>query len=121
MGLLTAEQLTRPLPRRFERVELPEFGEDAHVFVKGFTAREKGRFETSLQNKKGNRDKARVQEVRERLLVATVCDEDGTLIMSADDVSELGNQDSGVVSRLFDVAMRLCGMSDDDVEELAGN
>ena len=121
MGLISAEQLRAPLPRKIERVELPEFGDDSHVFVRGMTAREKGKFETSLQGRKGKQDKQRVLEVRERLVVATACDAEGNAIMTADDVSDLGQQDSAIVSRLFDVAMRLCGMSDDDVEELAGN
>jgi len=118
---LTADDLRRPIARRIQRVDLPEFGEGSYVFVRALTAREKSAFESTLQTSKGKPNRERIAEVRERLVVLTVCDEHGTPTLSDSDIGTLASQDAGIMSRIADVAGALCGLTDGDIEELAGN
>lgn len=118
MSLISRDEFLKPLEVAKEKVDLPEFGEGKHCIVWGFNAKERTDFELSLQNRKG---KLNLQQVRERLIVASVRDEQGNPLFTQDDVAAIGNQSSTVVQRIFDVAMRLSGFSDSDVESLAKN
>lgn len=118
MSLISRSEFLKPLQVPRERVDLPEFGPDKHCIVWGFNAKERTDFELSLQTSKG---KLNLKQVRERLIVACVRDEQGNKLFTADDIEAIGEQSSQVVQRIFNVAMRLSGFSDSDVEKLAGN
>lgn len=119
--VVSREAFLKPSPRLIEDVPLPEFGEGVVVPVWGFTARERTVFESSLRTKKGTPIEARQAEIRERLIVATCKDRDGKALFSDADIRAISEQSAAVVERIVNVAMRLCGMSSEDVETLAKN
>lgn len=102
-----------------EKVDLPEMS--GSVFVKGMTAKERSAFEKQFQTPSGKPNKVRLAEVRERIVVATVCDESKNLLFTEADIPVIGELPAAVVERLVSVAQRLCGMTNQDVESLAGN
>ena len=104
-----------------EDVPLPEFGEGACVTVWGMTAGERTRFERQFTNKSGATIDGRLQEFRERLVVACCRDDDGQPIFSADDIPQLSGKRADVLERIVNVAQRLSGMSKADIEETVGN
>jgi len=121
MGVISREAFLAPAAVPAERVPLPEFGEDSYVNVHGMTAKARSQFEQQFQTKGGKQSARRLQEVRQRLLVACCKDDDGQPIFTVEDIEAIGGQSSAVVERIVNVAMRLCGMKEDDIETLAGN
>ena len=110
--LLTSEKATT-IPR--ERLELPELG--GFVFVKGMTGGERDEFEKSCRDPKG-----RLRgNTRARLAVRTVVNEDGTRVFTDDDIQIVGRIRVDVLQKVFNLAQKLSGISDADVEELGGD
>lgn len=119
MALVSRETLLQPVAVPTEDVPVPELGDGAVVRLRGMTAGQRTRFEQQFQGKGGK--SRNLQELRERLLVQTIVGEDGKPLLTNDDVQALSTQSAVVTERLVNVAMRLCGMSDNDVESLVGN
>lgn len=94
-------------------VEVPEWG--GEVCVRGLTARERDHFEASIGTS------ANLENLRARLVVLTLCDEEGERLLKDSDAIELGKKNAQVVDRLFEIARKMSGMTDADVEELEGN
>lgn len=94
-------------------VEVPEWG--GEVCVRGLTARERDHFEASIGTS------ANLENLRARLVVLTLCDESGERLLKDSDAIELGKKNAQVVDRLFEIARKMSGMTDADVEELEGN
>lgn len=110
--LLTSEKATK-IPR--ERLELPELG--GFVYVKGMTGAERDEFEKSCRDVKG-----RLRgNTRARLAVRTVINEDGSRVFSDDDIQTVGRIRVDVLQKIFNLAQKLSGISDADVEELGGD
>ena len=91
------------------------------VYVRGMTARERSRFETQFQLSSGKSSKKRMQEIRERLVVACVCDANGELLLTEADIEAVGKQPAPVIERIVEAAQAVCGMSNRDVEDIAKN
>ena len=117
--ILSREQLLTPREVPIRKVELPALG--GFVWVKGMTAKERGQFEKSFDNIDGTKNKKRVSEVRERMVIICACDEDRTPMFTIRDLEALGKQEINTIEKIVIVAQELCGMSDGDIEELAGN
>lgn len=114
-----ADQLSRAqilgafdLPTR--RVEVPEWG--GHVFVRMLTAGERDEFEAAQQSG-GNPHK----DLRARLAAATVCDESGELLFTAQDVPALTAKAGRALDRIFAAAAKHNGITAADIEELRKN
>lgn len=99
------------------------------VYVRALTGAERDAFEASLVNERVVRRGRKSETTREtnlanlraRLCALTMCDEEGNRLFSDADVWELGKKSASALNKVFEVAQRLSGLSDDDVEELAGN
>lgn len=102
------------LPR--EKVEVPEWGGD--VYVRTLTGTERDAFEQSMQGKK---NQVNLDNVRARFAVLTICDESGTRLFTHADAKDLGSKSAAALDRVFAVAQRLNGFSDQDQKDLAGN
>ena len=103
-----------------EKVSITEW--DVDVFVKGLTGAERDSYEQSLfivseHGKKVDVNMNRTN-LRAKLLVITICDEDGNRIFTDADVEALGAKSASALDKLFEIAQRLSGLSDKDVEEL---
>jgi hypothetical protein len=120
MTILTREQMAAVLPVKRELVEMPEFGEGAGVYVYGLTAREKADYDASMMKPDMTAvDKRKAKEMKPRLIIAAVRDNDGKQIFTLDDVAMINAWPSSVLERVHDVAHRLCNGK--SIEELEKN
>lgn len=110
-----------------ELVEVPEWG--GAVYVRALTGTERDAFEASLVNervvRRGRKSETtretNLRNLRARLCALTMCDEEGNRLFGDSEVHELGKKSASALNRVFEVAQRLSGLSEGDVEELAGN
>lgn len=109
--ILAAEDL----PRR--AVEVPEWG--CTVWVRGQRADERDAFES--ENFVGPEGEFNRRNLRARLLVRTLVDEQGQRLFSDAEAVELGGKSGAVLDRLYAVALELSGMRKKDVDELEKN
>lgn len=105
---------SQPLP--LERVDVPELG--GAVFIRGMSGTERDAWEKSLIVGKGKRASVDTTNVRARLVCRVACDEAGKRLLEDSDASALGGLRVDALNKLFEVAQRLSGVSDADVEEL---
>jgi hypothetical protein len=116
--VLTAEAILGASDIETEWVEVPEWG--GGVYVRGLTAGQRDRLESSLLDRKGQPQPARLAEFRSRLLSLCAVDGDGKPLFTERDVPRLMNKSVGAVGKVLDVARRLSGMSEDDEADLVG-
>jgi len=103
---------------QIESVPVPEWGGD--VYVKGMTGSERDRFETSIIMVDGkSNQKLNLADMRAKLCKETLCDVDGKKLFTQADVKELSNKSAAALQRVFKVAQRLSGLTDDDLNELS--
>lgn len=95
-----------------ESVDVPEWG--GTVCVRVMTGTERGRFEEANRL-------ARRETIRARLAAATLCDEEGQLLFTDDDLHALGQRSSVALDRVFNAALRLNAIGPGAVEESAKN
>lgn len=93
-------------------VEVPEWNCTLHVRVMDVETR--GRWEELSDGKK-------TEGIRELLLCLTVCDEQGELVFTLDDVAALSKKSAVAVERLFVRSAKLNKLSKKDVRDLEGN
>lgn len=104
-----------------EIVSVPEWGGD--VKVVGMTGLERDAFEAARQQPSGpgGKTKANLTNIRAALVAASVRGEDGKPLFTAADISSLGLKSGKALDRIASVAMRLNGMTQEDVEALEKN
>lgn len=120
-AILSADDLEKEL------VEVPEWG--GAVYVRALTGAERDAFEQSMVEmrtvRQGRKQETvremRLQNIRARLCALTICDEEGNRLFTDADVQALGRKSASALNRVFQVAQRLSGLTDEDVDELAGN
>lgn len=94
---------------------------DNPVYVKAINAAERDAFEASCMAGKGKNRGVNMENVRARLLVLALCDENGTRLFGNQEAELLGTVPALIIDKLFSIAQRLGGLSPADVEEIAGN
>lgn len=111
-AILKADDIKREL------VEVKDWG--GSVYVKAMTGAERDKFEEDSLVRRGKRRETNLLNFRARLVVRTVVGDDGKRLFADDDADALGEKSAAVLDRLYDVAARLSGISDEDVNELVG-
>lgn len=102
------------LPR--ETVHIEELG--GSVIVQGLTGKQRDQYETSCIVQKGNKRTFNLVDARAKLVMLAIVDADGVRLFQTSDVAQLSAMPAAVLDRLFSVAQRLSGISDEDQEEL---
>jgi hypothetical protein len=91
------------------------------VFVREMTAKQRGEIELGRLNKKGKPDIDKIHDrsrnFRAIVAVATCCDANGNLIFQPEDVQWLTEKPLKVLDRICKAALKINGLSDDDVED----
>lgn len=119
MTLLGRDAILAASDATFEDVVVAEWG--GTVRVRGLTGKERDEFEASMLVKRGNKRDVSLINARAKLVSLAVVDEDGTRVFTDADVTELGSKSAAALTRVYEVASRLSGLSDEDVDELEGN
>lgn len=102
-----------------EEVPCPEWG--GTVLVKGLTGAERDAWEASLLTGRGANRDVNMANVRAKLVAAAIVDDKGNRLFLSTDVEALGQKSAAALSRVYDAAARLAGVSKEDEESLAGN
>lgn len=118
MAFLNRKDILAADDIQIEEVEVPEW--EGTIYVRGMSGTARDRFDESIliDGPKGQPQKASMIDARAKLAAATICDSDGNLLFSPKDIKALGEKSSAPLTRIFEVAQRLSGLSDADVEEL---
>lgn len=120
-GFLTKAGILRAEDIIVKVVEVPEWG-GGRVRVKALTGTERDAFESSLVVNKGKKSQyTDTRNVRAKLAAMTIVDKDLNAMFDQADVAKLGKKSAAALERVFSTAMELSKITDEDLEELAGN
>jgi hypothetical protein len=119
MALLSRDAILKAEDIRTEEVEVPEWG--GSVLVKSLTGKQRDEFEASLVEQRGRRAVANTANMRAKLVAWSCVDETGNRLFTNADIAELGDHSAAAVNRIYNVAARLSGLSDEDVEGLVAD
>lgn len=113
--ILQADDLTREL------VHIPAWGGD--VYVRVMTGAEKDWWESSMMTDDGEALPAmdRIRNMRARMAVVTVCDEQGVSLFHLADVELLTKKSAVALDQIWDVARRLNQITKEEEETLLKN
>ena len=103
-----------------EDVQIPEWG-GAWVRVRTLNASERDHFEASTVQRNGKRVTTNLENIRARLCLLCMVDEEGNRLFDEGDTFPLGGKSASALDRIFTVAQKLNGLRDEDVDELAKN
>ncbi|OGO12737.1 MAG: hypothetical protein A2Y53_04900 [Chloroflexi bacterium RBG_16_47_49] len=88
------------------------------VYVKGMTGKERDRFEASIVHIHGKKQDVNLENVRAKLCVMSMCDENGKRLFADSDAPLLTEKSACELQKVFAVAQRLSGITDEDIDEL---
>ena len=117
--ILSKDEILATQDLRTETVEVREWG--GSVRLRCLTGAERDAFEATLVKEIDGKRMPDMNNLRAKLLAATIVDEDDQQMFSAADLSALGGKSAVALDRLFTVAQRLNGMSADAVEATVKN
>lgn len=110
---------------QIEKVPVPEWGDE--VIIRGLTGDELDAFQGSVRQFRPTFDGKGMEAVlvqegmRAKLLVKCLIDEAGERLFTDQDAPALGAKNGAVIDKLYDVAARLSGLSEEEKQELEGN
>lgn len=110
---LTRDEILAAEDRQVEEVSAPEWG--GIVRVQAISAMDRDRYE---QRVSGMKDWG---GIRATLCVQCIVDDEGNRIFTDDDIEALSQKSGAVIDRVFEVARRLNGMTDEDIQEMEKN
>lgn len=103
-----------------EQVHVPEWGVD--LWIRSLTAAERDAYENEIVKISDEGEtEYDPSNMRAKLVARSVVDEDGQRVFRDADVDRLGGKSGKALDRLFSVAQRLTGITDEDMDELVGN
>jgi len=116
---LSRVEILAKLDTKTEDVFVPEW--DAWVTVRSMSASQRDRFEAGTLQRNGKEFTQNLDNIRARLCVLCMVDENGEQLFDEADDHALGLKSAAALQRVFEVAQRLNGMREEDVNELAAN
>jgi hypothetical protein len=121
MALLNREAIEKKVAEGppTETVPVPAWG--GEVLVRGMTGRQRDRFEAGLLERRGRHEVTNVDNIRTKVVVQCVIGEDGERLWADHEADELGETaGADAINSIYTVAAKLSGISNEDLEELAG-
>ena len=116
MKIANRNALLKLCERRYIDLQLADAG--ITVRIQSLSEKEKSSYETRLIAKSGRgilRD--RLQDATRRLIALCLVDDKNERIFTDSDVSQIGEMDSFVSSRIYDAAQEHCGFNKGDIQE----
>jgi hypothetical protein len=118
MALLGRNQILDAKDLKTEDIPVPEWG--GEVRIRMLTGEERDQFEASMvELKKDGTTKANRENVRARLLVLCIVNEQGEQMFNRADIKLLGRKSAKALERVINAANELNGISEKDIEDLA--
>ena len=119
MAFLTREQILQAQDIVRESVPVPEWG--GEVLVRSLTGAERDAYEATMIHLRGTDPQVNLANARAKLAARSMVDEQGQRLFSDEDVKALSQKSAAALQRVYDVASRLSGLSQSDLEELVKN
>lgn len=119
--MLTPDQILAADDLKRERVDVPEWGAGAFVYVRTMTGTERDEFEVMEIEARKRAGTSTAAGIRGRLAAFTICDENGARLFEGGHAEALGRKSAAAMSRIFDAAARLNRITASDVQELEKN
>jgi len=117
--ILSRDDILKISDIKVEEVHVPEWG--GYVYVRTLTAAERDKFEQDIIEIKGKQVLTK-DNIRAKLVARAVCNpETKERIFTDKDVEALSKKSGAALSRIYNVAAKLSGLSDEDLGELAKN
>lgn len=120
--ILAAQDLDR------EWVSIPEWAppkaentDDYGVYVRSLTGRERAAWQEASLKGQGKNATVNFQATTVKLVVFATVTESGDRVFTESNASDLQKKNSKVLERIADVAMRLSGIGDAEMQEVSGN
>ena len=110
MTIGTKESLFATTERTNDTV--PWNGTEYHL--RSMNEGEKGRLDAKIAD-------AEPADGRKLMIIAHLCDDQGHLLLTEDDMAKLNEVNAKLSERLIRASMKLSGYSDNDIEEQVGN
>lgn len=117
--LLNKDAILKANDRDTVIVDVPEWGEGAQVKLAALCGRSRDAWEIATQGDKDG--KQNLINIRARLAVFSIVDENNKLIFDERDIEALGQKSATALDRIFDAALALNKMRNKDIEETAKN
>ena len=108
-AILSADDLKQ------EIIQVPEW--KGEVIIRTMTGEERDAFDSEMIRD----DKKSFKNIRARFLSLIICDEQGNRLFDDKEIAQLGKKSAAALDRLFSAGQKLNRLSNDDIEELAGN
>ena len=109
---LTAAEILAADDLGLKKVHVPEWGGD--VYIRVMSVGERDTYERMWIGKR----ESGIDNFRTQYLARVLCDEQGKLLFSRDQIDALAAKSGAVMGNLFDVAMKHNRMTEEDVVEL---
>jgi hypothetical protein len=116
---LTRDAILAAATLRTEEVDVGEWG--GVVLVRELRGRERDEWEASLAVQRGKQMVPDVANMRAKLVARCVVNSDLEPVFTQQDVNALGELSASALDRVFEVASRLSGLSEADLEAASGN
>jgi hypothetical protein len=116
---LTRDAILAAATLRTEEVDVAEWG--GVVLVRELRGRERDEWEASLAVQRGRAMVPDVANMRAKLVARCIVTADLEPVFSQQDVAALGELSAAALDRVFEVASRLSGLSEADLEVASGN
>lgn len=116
---LTREAILAAVDIMSETVTVPEWG--GTIIVRGLTGDERDDFEASCLRGKGRKTEVNYRNARAKLVVRSCYTPEGARLFTDEDATALGKKGAAALNRVYEVAARLSGLTEEDLEELAKN
>ncbi len=100
-------------------VSVPELGGRLHVRV--LSGAERDAWEATIVETRGKDRVVNLRNIRARLAALCCCDAAGKRMFTDAQAEALGRKSARALERIFSAARKVNGLSEEDVEELAGN
>lgn len=100
------------------QLHVPEWR--GNVYVKPMTGVERDRFEAEIQRRRKG-EEINTEGLKAWLVCLVTTDAAGKALFKPEDAAALQKKSAVALNRIYEVAARLSGLSDQDVDELAGN
>lgn len=121
LEILTKESFFARNKIRVEFVDVPEL--NGRILIKELTASERDLFEASLVVKSpdGKHQEMSTNDIRAKLAQRTCVDQAHKPMFTLADIAALGAMSAAAMDRIYSASMRLSGISEKDVDEMAKN
>lgn len=116
MAILTKADILAANDVKRIKINVPEWGGEVYISTMTGTARDE--FETGIiANSKGGK----IGNARARLAAATITDEHGNLLFTADDIEALGLKSQVALDRVVSESQKLNKLTKEDLEQAEKN